>query len=105
MTEVESSRTHFEVLGIEGQVLENCPVLGSRTAHFFEVLKFCRSPEKKFYLAFFNEERLKKFLEELFFGEDLRLCPWPREGLSSEELSLALDFFVSLALSPRLHLW
>ena len=25
-------------------------------------------------------------------------CPWPRESLSSERLSLALDFFVSLAL-------
>ena len=25
-------------------------------------------------------------------------CPWPRQGLSSERLSLALDFFVSLAL-------
>ena len=30
-----------------------------------------------------------------------RFCPWPREFLSSERLSLALasDFFVSLALS------
>ena len=31
-------------------------------------------------------------------------CPWPREGLSSERLSLALasDFFVSLALASSL---
>ena len=31
-------------------------------------------------------------------------CPWPREGLSSERLSLALasDFFVSLALASIL---
>ena len=26
-------------------------------------------------------------------------CPWPREGLSSERLSLASDFFVSLVLA------
>ena len=30
------------------QVLENCPVLGSRTALLFGLLKFCRSPEKNF---------------------------------------------------------
>ena len=29
-------------------------------------------------------------------------CPWPREGLSSEGLSLASDFFVSLALASSL---
>ena len=46
-----------------------------------------------------------------FFGEHLRFvssvlglglehsCPWPRECLSSERLSLASDFFVSLASS------
>ena len=44
------------------------------------------------------------------------LCPWPQEGLSSERLSLASDFFCVLglgfflcpwprALCPRLHLW
>ena len=47
-TEVVSSRTHFEVLGLVSkvkslalasrpQVLENWPVLGSRTALFFEL--------------------------------------------------------------------
>ena len=44
-----SSRTHFEVVGLEGQVLglgleasspRKLPVLGSRTALFFEQLKF-----------------------------------------------------------------
>ena len=39
----ESSRAHFEVLG-----LKNCPVLGSRTALFFKLSKFCRLPEKFF---------------------------------------------------------
>ena len=27
-------------------------------------------------------------------------CPWPREGLSSEGLSLASDFFCVLGLEP-----
>ena len=81
-----------------------------------------RSPEKLFWKPFF-----------FFFGEHLRLCPWalgleyscpwPREGLSSERLSLAsrefvlgktalgLEFFLCpwswpwpRALCPRLHL-
>ena len=53
------SKTHFEVLGLgvefqvlglglasKPQVLENCPVLGSRTALFFEQLKFrWKAPE------------------------------------------------------------
>ena len=54
--EVESSRTsfvsrtHFEVLGLWrlSLGLEKCPVLGSRTTVFFELLKFCSSPEKNF---------------------------------------------------------
>ena len=35
-------------LASKPQVLENCPVLGSRTAVFFKLLKFCRSREKNF---------------------------------------------------------
>ena len=156
MTEVESSRTSlasrtdFEVLGLglglEGQVLglasrpqvlENWPVLGSRTALFFGKLKFCGAVEKFFGKRFFVEiawkifvktffffgDRLKNFCEDLFFfffGEHLRFvslvlglglehsCPWPRECLSSERLSLASDFFCVLGLEPlcpRLHLW
>ena len=58
--------------------------------------------------------RLKKFCEDFFFWRALALvssvlglglehsCPWPRECLSSEGLSLALDFFVSLALASSL---
>ena len=98
-------------LASKPQVLENCPVLGSRTALFFEPLKFCwktaetlrkicedlffvflklRSPEKKFFEDLF---RLKKFFEDLFFSflENTWACvlgwPWPR------------NFFVSLASS------
>ena len=35
-------------LASKPQVLENYPVLGSRTALFFESLKFCRLREKNF---------------------------------------------------------
>ena len=37
------------------QVLENWPVLGSRTAVFFELLKFCGALEKFFRKRFFVE--------------------------------------------------
>ena len=45
---------------------------------------------------------VKTFFFFFFFGEHLRLCPWPRECLSSERLSLALasDFFCVLGLEP-----
>ena len=105
-----ASRTHFEVLGLEGQVLKNCPVLGSRTAQFFELLKVCGAPEQFLGRRFFFGDRLKNFCEDLFLWWALALvslvldlehsCPWPRQGLSSEGLSLALasDFFCVLGL-------
>ena len=40
-------------LASKPQVLENFPVLGSKTALFFEWLKFCRSVEKCFSRPFF----------------------------------------------------
>ena len=61
---------------------------------------------------FFFGDRLKNFCEDFFFLESncasvlgLGLehsCPWPRECLSSERLSLALasDFFCVLGLEP-----
>ena len=61
-----------------------------------------------------NGDCLKKIFEDLFFllwrtlaPVSLVLglehsCPWPREVLSSERLSLASDFFVSLALASSL---
>ena len=77
------------------QVLENWPVLGSRTARFFGKLKFCGALEKCFgkrllvktawkifvktfffFFFFFFGDRLKNFCEDLFFffffGEHLR---------------------------------
>ena len=118
-TEVEFSRTSF---ASKPQVVENCPVLGSRTTLFFELLKFCRSPEEFFWRSFLRRSPEKNFWRPfflLFFFFFLRplapvslildlglehSCPWPREGLSSEGLSLALasDFFVSLALASSL---
>ena len=43
-----TSKVKFLALALKPQVLENWPVLGPRAAVFFELLKFCRSPEKKF---------------------------------------------------------
>ena len=121
------------------QVLENWPVLGSRTAVFFELLKFCGALEKFFgkrvfveiarkifvktfffFFFFFFGDRLKNVCEDLFFfffREHFALvslvlglehsCPWPRECLSSERLSLALalasDFFCVLGLGLGLE--
>ena len=100
-------------LASKPQVLENCPALGSKTAIFFELLKFCRSPKKIFENVFFLEIAWKD-LFFFFFGRTLapvslvlglgpeHSCSWPREGLSSKGQSLALDFFVSLALASSI---
>ena len=72
-----------DVLGLEDtfsspwpQVLENCLVLGSRTALFFEWLKFWRSAEKFFLDCLFLEIDGKKILRLFFLGKHLHLCPW-----------------------------
>ena len=87
-------------LASKPQVLKNCPVLGSRTALFFELLKFCGATEKFFGKRFFLEIACNKFLKPLFvflisleknflktffyfFGEHLRLCPWSLALVSS----------------------
>ena len=105
------------------QVLENWPVLGSRTALFFGKLKFCGAVEKFFGKRFFVEIAWKIFVKTFFFFffffKHLRFvslvlglglehsCPWPRECLSSERLSLALalasDFFCVLGLGLGLE--
>ena len=107
-------------LALRPQVLENWPVLGSRTALFFELLKFCGALEKSFWKTLFCGDRLKNFREDLFFlfsfGEHLRLCSWSL-ALASSIPVLGLEsvcprkgcpwpwpriFFVSLALASRL---
>ena len=79
---------NLKSLALKSAIPQKIPVLGSRTALFFDF-------------------GAKTF----FFGDHFRVvflvldiehsCPWPREGLSSVGLSLALtsDFFVSLALA------
>ena len=55
-------------LTLRPQVLENWPVLRSRTALFFELLKFCGAPEKFFGRRFFLEIAFIfiNFCEDLF---------------------------------------
>ena len=68
-----ASKVKSLALASRPQVLENWPVLGSRTALFFELLKFCGALEKFFGKRFFVEitcffgDCLKNFCENLFF--------------------------------------
>ena len=50
-----ASKIKSLALASKPQVLENYPVLGSRTALFFESLKVCGAPEKFFGKRFFLE--------------------------------------------------
>ena len=75
------------VLASRPQVLENWPVLGSRTALFFERLKFCRLAEKRFSRPFLLEIDQKKIFKNFFLRKTLAFvslvlglehsCPWP----------------------------
>ena len=115
--EVESSRTHFEVLGLGLEASSPrklaCPRL--EDSSIFWIVKISWSAWKIFWKTFFCGDRLKNFCEDLFFFFFWRAlalvslvlglglehsCPWPRECLSSERLSLALasDFFCVLGL-------
>ena len=110
LPEVESSRTQFEVLGLEASSARKlrCPRL--EDSNIFEPLQFCwktpetsrkicedlflvflnwRSPKKIFFNTFFA---WKKHFEDLFYGEHLRLSSW--------SLALASDFFCVLGLEP-----
>ena len=78
-----ASKVKSLALASRPQVLENWPVLDSRTALFFELLKFCGALEKFFGKRVFFEDRLKNFCEDLFFAEHLRLCPWSLALVSS----------------------
>ena len=50
-----ASKVKSLALASKPQVLENWPVLGSRTALFFDLLKFCGAIEKFFGKRFFVE--------------------------------------------------
>ena len=98
-----ASKVKSLALASRPQVLENWPVLGSRTALFFELLKFCGALEKFFGKRLFVEIAFfflspEKFLGRPFFFESACACvlgpwPWPRAFLS-----LASDFFCVLGL-------
>ena len=98
---MESSRTHFEVL-------ENCPVLGSRTAVFLESLKFCISffVEKLVFLEIFDCVFLripeKKFLKTFFFFlENTCACVLALERVCPQKGCLwPWIFFYVLGLEP-----
>ena len=109
-------------LASQPQVLENCTVLGSRTALFFESWKFCRkTPDtsrkicenlfcfplleiarKKFLKTFFGGDRLKNCFEDLFFLKNACTCVlglWPRAFLSlASRESVLGKLFLSLKL-------
>ena len=58
---LKSLASKVKSLASKPQVFKNCPVLGSRTALFFELLKFCEAPEKFYGRRFFVEIALKIF--------------------------------------------
>ena len=123
---MESSRTRFKVLGFKASSLKNCPVLGLRTAFFFELVKVCRSAENffsKFFFQIFFLHCLKHFLQTFFFFEIARknflkifffwraLAPVSLVLASRvsvfEKAVLGLRFFLCpwpLTLCPQLHL-
>ena len=86
-------------LASKPQVLENCPVLGSRTELFFEWLKFCRSAEKCFSRPFFFEDRQKKNFKTFFLRKTLAFVSL---ASSIPVLGLVLGFFcvLDLGLEP-----
>ena len=58
LAEVESSRTHFEVLGLEASSPRKLPYPRLEDSTIFEPLKFCwKTPET-----------LRKICKDLFFG-------------------------------------
>ena len=61
------SKVKSLALASRPEVLENWPVLGSRTAIFFELLKFCGALEKFFGKRFFVEIARKSFVKTFFF--------------------------------------
>ena len=123
---MESSRTHFEVLGLVASSPRKlpCPRFEDSTICWIvKILFFARKKIwhfleiawKKFLKNFFFVfgERLKDFLEDRFFGNTwacvLGLWPWPRAFLSLASRGSVLgravedsDFFVWLALASSL---
>ena len=112
---LKSLASKVKSLASRPQVLENWPVLGSRTALFFELLKFCEALEKFFGKRFFVETARKIFLKTFFFflrSPKKFLWFWralalvslalassiPVLGLGKAVLGLGLGFFCVLGL-------
>ena len=130
-----ASRTHFEVLGLEGQVLGlgleasrprklACPRL--EDSIIFWIVKILWSAWKIFWKRFFCGDRLKNFWEDLFFfyfGDRLKnfcedfffflestcacvLGPWPRAFLSlASRVSVLGKAVLGLGLGSFLCPW
>ena len=116
----------LKYLASRNQVLENYPVLGSRTAIFLELLKFCSLPEKNFWRPCFLENAWKFFLMTFFWRKPEKkfwrpffwrtLAPvslvlglervYPRKGCPWPWLGFFLCSWPwPRALCPRLHLF
>ena len=108
-----SSKTDFEVLGLEGQVLGleassprklACPRL--EDSSIFLIVKILWSAWKIFWKTFFCGDRLKIFCEDLFFLESTCACvlgpwPWPRAFLSlASRVSVLGKAVLGLGLEP-----
>ena len=99
---MESSRTHFEVLGLEGQVLGlglealsprklACPRL--EDSSIFWNVKILWSAWKIFWKTFFSGDRMKNFWEDLFF-----FFFWDRLKNFCEDVFFFFFFWRALAL-------
>ena len=87
-------------LASKPQVLENCLVLGSRTALFFWIVKILLESARNLpknlrrpFLFFSFGDRLKKNFEDLFFKNTCALCPW--------SLASSIPFLGPEKVSPR----
>ena len=122
---MESSRTHFEVLGLGLEASSPrklaCPRL--EDSSIFWIVKILWSAWKIFWENVFLWRSLEKFLwRPFFFWRALALvsmvlglglehsCPWPRKCPVRGKAVLGLGFFLCpwpwpRALCPRLHLW
>ena len=125
-----ASKVKSLALASRPQVLENWHVLGSRTAVFFELLKFRGALEKFFGKRFFVEIARKIFVKTFFFGDRLKIfvkpffwralalvslassipvlglesvCPWKGCPLALPRIFLC-PWPWPRALCPRLHL-